>query len=124
MTALATGVVGADIVRLIAGHRFDLSNEKVAQAELESILIKAEIPFEREHRLSARDIVDFLVDGGVAVEMKIRGHQKMAVYQQLARYARHETVREVVLITNMAMGLPEEIEGKPAWYASLGRGWL
>lgn len=124
MTTAVSITSGAELVRMISVHRFDLSNEKAAQAQLETILTNAGITFSREHRLSDRDIVDFLVADGIAVEMKLRGHQKVAVFKQLSRYALHDAVREVVLVTNMAMGLPVQIEGKPAWYASLGRGWL
>lgn len=120
----ASTLTGADIVRLVQSRRLSLSDEKATQADLECALTEAGIPFEREKRLSAADIVDFLVDGRIAVECKLRGNQKMAVFKQLRRYAGLATVQELVLVTNLSMGLPPAIEGKPAYYASLGRAWL
>jgi hypothetical protein len=64
-----------------------------------------------------------MLPGGIAVECKLRGQRK-AIYKQLRRYAHHNDVNEIVLITNTSMGLPQRIEGKPAYYASLGIAWL
>lgn len=113
-----------EIVDLIRRHRLDLSNEKVTQQQLTDLFTAQNISFEREKRLTARDIVDFLVQGGIAVEVKLHGAKKMSVFRQLKRYAAHDDVNELVLVTNLSMGLPPEIEGKPAYYASLGAAWL
>jgi hypothetical protein len=115
----------AGVVRILHNARVDLSNEKNAQAEIETLFAAAGIAFDREKRLSARDIPDFfLPEIGLAVEVKLAGARKMEVFKQLQRYARHEEVVSILLATSMSMGLPQEIEGKPAYYASLGRGWL
>lgn len=113
-----------EIMVLIRRHRFDLSNEKTTQQQLADIFQAHGVVFEREKRLAARDIVDFLVQGGIAVEVKLHGAKKMSVFRQLRRYATHDEVNELVLVTNLSMGLPPEIEGKPAYYASLGAAWL
>lgn len=115
---------GAAIVQIIHGRMFTLSDEKHMQEQLEDVLTDAGISFEREKRLSPGDVVDFLVDGGTAIECKLKGQRKMKIFRQLERYAAHEGVTEIVLVTNVAMGLPPTIGGKPAYYASLGRGWL
>jgi len=105
-------------------QRISLADEKRAQADLDAALSAAGIPFERECRLNAADIVDFLVHGGIAVEVKLKGHQKKAVYRQLERYASHAQVHAVLLLTSLAMHLPPTIAGKPAAVASLSKGWL
>ena len=112
------------IIGLIRRHRLDLSNEKATQQQLADLFTAQNILFEREKCLSTKDIVDFLVQGGIAVEVKLHGAKKMSVYRQLKRYATHNEVSELVLITNLSMGLPPEIEGKPVYYASLGAAWL
>lgn len=111
------------IVRLIQSHRFDLSDEKRMQAQLANVLSEKEIVFSREHRLSSKDIPDFLVDG-VVIECKLKGQRKMDIFKQLKRYAEHDEVKALVLVTNVSMGLPGEIDGKPAYYATLSRGWI
>lgn len=113
------------LVRLLQQHRFDLSTEKHLQAEIEEVLLKAGITFEREKRLSDHDIPDFLIAGGVVIECKIRDKsRKIDVFKQLQRYAQHPCVSSIVLASNMAMGLPPEINGKPLYAASLSRGWI
>lgn len=112
------------LVALIQCHRFDLSSEKRLQAQIEEVLTANGIAFEREKHLSALDIPDFLVAGGIAVECKLRGARKMDIYRQLCRYAAHAEVTALILASNVAMGLPPDIQGKPLYAASTSRGWL
>ena len=115
----------SDIIKLLHSHRIDLSTEKRAQNDIEAVLVQNAIPHFREYRLSERDIPDFFLEQcGLAIEVKMKGAAKMAVYRQLERYAAHNEVRLLLLVTNLSMGLPPEVGGKPAHYASLGRAWL
>lgn len=111
------------IIQLLRSSTIDLSNEKRAQADVEKVLKLSGISFEREVRLSAEDVVDFIVDG-VAIELKLKGAKKMEVYRQLCRYARHPSVTVLVLASNLSMGLPAVIEGKDAYFVKLGEAWL
>ena len=111
------------VTNLIRAAKIDLSNEKRAQADVEQILTDAGIEFRREVRLSALDIVDFMVEG-LAVELKLRGANKKDVFRQLRRYARHPSVETLLLASNMSMGLPAQIEGKDAYFVKLGEAWL
>lgn len=111
------------ILGRLGATKVDLSDEKRAQAMIAEALTGL-VPFTREHRLSAADVPDFFADG-IVVEVKLKKNtRKMQVYRQLERYAAHEAVRALVLVTNLAMGLPRAINGKPAYYISLGRAWL
>lgn len=107
------------IIGLLRGYRFPLSPEKAAIAEA---FDAAGVAYRREHRLDAGTVPDFLVSGTV-VEVKIGGNRR-AIFRQLERYARHPEVTAVVLATNIFMGLPPEIIGKPAFLVHLGRAWL
>lgn len=72
-----------------------------------------------------KDIPDFFLPSGLAIEVKLKTQRsKMDVFRQLQRYAAHEEVRALLLITNLSMGLPSTIGGKPAYYAALGAAWL
>jgi len=119
---MALGTVNK-LIGIIQQYRFDLSDEKRLQAGLADALRAEGIGFEREVRLETNDVVDFMV-GDIAVECKLRGQGKMDIYRQLVRYARHAKVKTLVLATNVSMGLPDNIKGKPLYYASLSRGWL
>ena len=73
-------------------------------------------------RLSDADIVDFMV-GSIAVEVKIKG-AKAEIYRQLERYAAHDNVTAILLVSSRSMHLPALINGKPTLVASLSRGWM
>lgn len=114
------------ILLLISQCRLNAVVEKEAQSDLERGLINSNFKFEREYRLSERDIVDFVVHtdtGLIAIELKIKA-QRMSIYRQLCRYAKHDEVAAVVLLTGTAMNLPALIENKPAAVISLGEAWL
>ncbi|MCA0214739.1 MAG: hypothetical protein LCH79_16370 [Proteobacteria bacterium] len=118
----AAQATAARIVEIVERNRLPLSNEKATQAALAELLKAAGIEHERECRLSGKDIPDFMI-GGLAVELKIKGG-KMDIYRQLKRYAEHDRVTRLLLVTGVAMGLPGDILNKPATMASLSRGWL
>lgn len=113
-----------ELVAVLHTIRPDLSVEKRTQADIATVLNRVGIPFEREKRLTASDIPDFLVDGRLVIEVKLKGAQKMAVYHQLMRYAEHECVQGLILASSLSMTLPPEINGKPAVMIGLGRAWL
>lgn len=118
-----TDVLAGFVKDLVQRSRISLSDEKSAQGDIEALLDAHEVPFTREYRLNGTDIADFLLKNGLAIEVKLRG-SKMAVFRQIERYARYPRVTGVLLVSNLAMGLPEEVFGKPLFFASLGRGWV
>lgn len=107
---------------IIERHRLPLNDERITQAAIANALELAGVSFEREVRLSEADIVDFMV-GSVAVEVKIKG-ARAQIYRQLERYAEHDNVTAILLVTSRAMHLPALINGKPTLVASLSRGWM
>jgi hypothetical protein len=116
--------VPGHVCNVIGALRCDLSDEKATQAQIAEGLTRAGVPFERERRLSGRDVIDFLVGDDIGVEVKLRSTPKRAVYKQLQRYTSHDVIRSLILVTNLSMGLPERIGGKPAYFVSLGQAWL
>lgn len=116
----------AKIARFCSSQRVEMRDEKMAQSQLEKFLLTAGYVFEREHRLSAKDIPDYLIteDGfSIVVEMKTRA-QRMKIYRQLERYSKHSSVDGIILLSGTAMEIPNLIGDKPAVYASMGRAWL
>ncbi|WP_435018436.1 hypothetical protein TA3x_000410 [Tundrisphaera sp. TA3] len=111
------------VIEIIRATRLDLSTEKRAQADLEQAFVKAGIAFEREVHLTQADIIDFLVEG-LGIELKVRRDGKKTIYKQLCRYARHPRVDQLLLASNLSMGLPAAIEGKDAYFVKLGEAWL
>lgn len=125
-------MTGADVAALLATGRFTLSPESETQAEIETFLA-ARLPLgcglSREHRLSAANRPDFLIDGRIVVEVKVRGQSRREIARQLERYAAHDGVEAIVLATNVAMqtracGYAGEVGGRPLYVVHMGRGWL
>lgn len=122
---LSEALAPDDVCAALAGRRFTLSSEKQTQAEVFEVLReKFGEETQREVRLAPGDVIDFLLRG-IGVEVKLKsGMSATEIYRQLERYAKHEAVHALVLLTNRAMGLPCQIGGKPAFYVSLGGAWL
>lgn len=111
------------LIELLKAARLDVSDEKRTQRDMAEVFDGRGIEYQREVRLSKADIVDFMVHG-IALEVKLKGANKRDVFRQLERYAEHESVNALVLASNITMGLPTEINGKPIYFIHLGRGWL
>lgn len=111
------------IVEFLRRVRLPLHDEKQTQSALESCFKERGIGHQREFALSKADIVDFLADGGIAIEIKLKG-SRTAIFRQLERYAQSDKVTEIVLLTGRCMHLPTHINGKRASVVSLSTAWL
>lgn len=112
----------SEIMKLIQARRFSLSDEKKLQAEIEAEFLGAGIDHQREHRLDTNNIIDFMV-GTIGIEVKIKG-SKLNIFRQIERYAQFEVIKRLILVTNVPMGMPELVKGKPIHIVNLGRAWL
>lgn len=97
----------------IKSFRFHYSNEKELQEGVGKALTAKGIGFEREKPIGKGGVIDFLVVGGIGVEIKIKGSPS-AVARQLVAYAECGEVSEIVLVTGRSrLGrLPATILGK------------
>lgn len=114
-----------EIISLLKSRRFLLHDEKALQREIHEYLYTKIAPaeFSKEYCLDKGSIVDFLISPGIAIEVKIKG-SKREIYRQCARYCQFDQVRELILVTNVSMGFPPEINGKPCFLLKLGTAWL
>ena len=113
------------LCEVLAAGRFDLSDEKACQLEIAAWFDDhcPDLVVSREHRLSHRDIVDFLA-GSVAIEIKMNGAAPRPILRQLERYAAFPDVSAVILVSNRAIAAPATVCGKPLYVVSLGKAWL
>lgn len=113
------------LLHLLAGYRFRPAGELDLQEALARIFEAEGLHVLREHRLSSRDVVDFFLPEGVAIEVKVTGGT-LDVARQLQRYAEHAEVLTLVLVTTrrrLALELPNELGGKRLFKSALGGGF-
>lgn len=115
-------VTAAEVTAHLRGGRYRQGDEFLLHEDLASRL-GGTVAFEREVVLGPGERIDFLCAGGIGIECKARATRK-AIYRQLGRYARHDRIQSLILVTATALGLPAMIEGKPVFYVSLGRASL
>lgn len=113
------------IVAALRAHRYRFSNEKELQDGLEQVLEKAGVRFEREARIAPGDVPDFMLEDGLAIEVKVDGSIS-AVTRQLHRYAQHPRVNAVLLVTSRLAHdrMPPFMNGKPVRVLALLGGIL
>jgi hypothetical protein len=101
------------VAESVRRRRFRFVDEAQLQTGLAQALEADGFAVEREVRLGARDRLDLLVDG-VAIEVKVAGGA-VDVARQLARYARHDRVEALLLVTSRVrhVQVPRELGGKP-----------
>ncbi len=92
--------------------RFRFSNEKELQAGIRLALRWEE--HTTEVVLSKRDRIDFLLDNGIGVEVKVAGSLS-AVTAQVLRYTQSDLVSAVLVITTKTTHrkIPNTLNGKP-----------
>lgn len=113
----------SEIAALISRTPLVQSNEIDVQAKISDLLTLHNVRHKREVVLGPGDRPDFMLEGGIALEVKLRA-SKRAIYRQCERYCQYDQVNGLILVSATAMGFPEEIHGKSTWVASLGGGWL
>lgn len=112
-----------EVIKAFSAHQLDFSSEDVLQSQIAQMFTEIGISFQREVRLSAQDRIDFLVEDGLGVEVKIKGSPH-AIYRQCKRYCASGQIRTLLLVTGRSMGLPDQINGKDCYVHLLGRSWL
>lgn len=116
-------MTAAELAEFLGYRRFRMGHETLLQEDVQTALKAVGAEFEREKVLGPGERVDFLVDGHIALELKIRANRKR-IFRQLERYATYSQIDAIVLLTASAMGLPALIGDKPAYFVHLGRSSL
>jgi hypothetical protein len=87
-----------DVVGAITSWEYQPVDEYDLQCGVAAAMTAARIPFTAEHRLGPRDRLDFLVDGHIAVELKVAGTAAQ-LERQVRRYAADARVDAVIVVT-------------------------
>lgn len=104
----------------LSRYRYRFSDEDALQQGVAKALAANGLIFQREKSLSQRDRPDFLLTGGLAVEIKVDG-SLADLLRQVARYAEHDAVRGILVVGTPAWlaRVPESLAGKPLCHLRL-----
>lgn len=102
------------IAEYLQGFRFRFVTEKDLQDGIEAALREGRFSYRREVTISERDRPDFLLDGGVAIEVKIKGSLS-ELLRQAARYVEHPDVIGILVVgsPHWLPRVPETLCEKP-----------
>lgn len=109
MTLVVDGVSA-----ILKRHKFTSADEVEIQDAIGELFYDAGISFEREVSLTKADRIDFMLPGAkVGLEVKVQG-TPVSILRQLHRYAQHESVDELMLVTTQQRHrvLPSRVDGK------------
>lgn len=100
------------------------ASEQHIHWEIGAALDRAGIPHKHEVKIAPRCRVDFLCDGGVAIEVKRGKPHTGRVEAQVARYAASPLVAAVVLVLERNLiHTPAGANRKPVRVVSLANNW-
>jgi hypothetical protein len=107
---------------VIAAMAYRFTDEAELQEGISQALASAGIGFEREVVLSPRDRIDFMLEYGVGIEVKIDGSIS-ALTRQVFRYTELPVVSAVLVVValNRLGQLPHEMNGKPVLVLGIQR---
>ena len=98
-------------------------DEAQLQERIALALSGAGVGFSREARIGPGCRADFLLDGGVIIEVKAGRRTRKNLLAQLSRYAACEAVSAVLLVTNAPLHPPKTLCGKPVQVLNLRNLW-
>ena len=77
--------------------------------------------FARERKIGPRERVDFMDETGIVLELKVKRIGAVALLRQLKRYAGHDEVKALIVVTLFPVSLPTTIGKKPLHVVELWR---
>ena len=107
-------MTAAEIATLLRAARFQFSSEDDLQRGIDGLLKSRGLTVQREVVLGPHDRIDFLLDGGIGIEVKVRGNAS-DLGRQVERYMENPRVSTVIVVTSRMTHqmLPETISEKP-----------
>lgn len=108
--------LGAELRKQRSAARDEVKLHGVIAAALRTVGVS----FTQEHRLDAKDRLDFFVDGGICIEVKKTAAGEAAL-RQMGRYLDHPEVTGAIGIAMRWDTLPVAFRGKPVSTIELWR---
>lgn len=113
-----------EIAKTLFSRKFHYKDEKELQHGIGLVLTELGVDWKAEVVLTPKDRIDFMV-GEIGIEVKV-DFPEAAVTRQLWRYAQHDKIKALILVTTRSKhrDLPAEINGKPLFVVWLLNSFL
>lgn len=98
-----TDLILRSIVQQLPKFAYRFGDERELHAGISQVLTDIGVPFKHEHVAGPTDRFDFLCDGGIVIEAKVKGAMTPAL-RQCVRYLERGDVAAVVLVTTRYWG--------------------
>lgn len=104
-----------EVINILARYRFRFATEGQLQQGISSALTIAKMDHQREVRIDQDSRLDFLCDGGLAIEVKISGNfTRSDLVRQFTRYAESDRVEMLLVVSSKFIAdMPTTLNGKP-----------
>lgn len=86
------------IATALESHAYRFANESQLHDAMAAVLEGIGVSCQREHVAGPRDRFDFLCDGGIVIEVKVKGSLPEAM-RQVERYCALDAVQAVILVS-------------------------
>lgn len=100
-----------------------LPDEFQLQSCIEGVLYSHGIQYQKEYRLAPRNRIDFLLEGGIGLEVKRGKPNKIKVLKQLERYAAFDEIAAMILVVDRTVHIPTSVLGKRCILFGVNRLW-
>lgn len=112
-----------ELVEKLRTLRLNPNVEAETQFEIEEAFGFLGGEFHREYRLSPQDRPDFFFRG-TAIEVKVGKSSGSSIFRQIQRYALHDEVQEIILVTTKNQNFPDMVNGKKVYIVWIAESWL
>ena len=112
------------VLKVLRNIRTGVTIEEYSlQDMIADLLMASGLSFKKEYRLAPRNRIDFLVEGGVGIEVKKGKPNRTNVARQLERYAAFGDINTIILVVERTVDIPARINGKRCILFGLNRLW-
>ena len=112
------------ILKVLSALRIGAAVDEIeVQNRIAACLSENGISFEWEKIIGPGCRVDFLLDGGIALEVKARKRPHKLLCDQLRRYCACSCVRALILVTDQPMRVAKTYSGKQVHLVKLNQLW-
>jgi hypothetical protein len=108
-----SSMVLAHLTRLLGSFLYRYGSEIQLHESLARVLDDAGYQYTREYVLDARNRADFLIEGGIVIEVKVDGALSQAL-RQVDRYIKLDSVTGVILASTQRWATTP-IADRPEW---------